>query len=270
MPPSERPPARGIVTPSDHGLLLHDGGRGFVTIAQRESGYWREHAIPILELEDFLRQIDPRIDSYISQNRFFRPWRRIAYLVQADALFTDLDYYTTELWDYAPRRILQRALILLDECNIPGPTFANTTGRGIALVWLHSPIPRSALPRWRACQMVISRILKSIGADPNALDAARVLRLIGTRNSRSGTLVETISPVGQIWDFDMLATEILPVCRDKIREKRRRREELKAEFMDRQPVSMPLRCGPAGWTILRSLLSIDMARSSYRPAIGIS
>ncbi len=48
------------------------------------------------------------------------------------------------------------------------------------LIWLHSPIPRAALPRWRACQEILKDLLASLGADPKARDAARVLRVVGT------------------------------------------------------------------------------------------
>jgi hypothetical protein len=195
------------------------------------SGRWQERGVPILDLDYFLRHLDPAIDSYISQNRFFLPCRRIAYLAQADALFTDLDYYVTELRDRDPRQVFERALIRLDESNIPSPTFATATGRGLALVWLHTPIPRRALPRWRACQKVLYDILKPLGADPNARDAARVLRLVGTRNSRSGTLVKTISGVGNIWDFDLLATEILPISRDEIRQRRQARVDARSRVI---------------------------------------
>jgi hypothetical protein len=156
---------------------------------------------------------------------FFRPCRRIAYLVQADALFSDLDYYATEFGHHDPRYLFDFVLRLLDDAKIPPPTFATSTGRGLALVWLHTPIPRRALPRWKACQEAIFRALKPLGADPKARDAARVLRLVGTCNSRSGTLVETISGVVAVWDFDTLATEILPVDRDTIRARRRQRVE---------------------------------------------
>jgi hypothetical protein len=216
---------RTLLTPADHGLILHDGGRGFVTIAQRVNGSWRERGVRVADLDYFLRHLDPALDSYLSQNRFSRPWRRIAYLVQADALFSDLDYYATEFGHHDPRYLFDFVLRLLD-AKIPPPTFATSTGRGLALVWLHTPIPRRALPRWKACQEAICRSLKPLGADPKARDAARVLRLVGTCNSRSGTLVETISGVGEVWDFDTLATEILPVDRDTIRARRRQRVEL--------------------------------------------
>jgi hypothetical protein len=217
--------SRTILSPADHGLLLHDGGRGFVTIAQRVNDSWRERGVRVADLGYFLRHLDPALDSYLSQNRFSRPWRRIAYLVQADALFSDLDYYATEFGHHDPRYLFDFVLQLLDDAKIPAPTFATSTGRGLALVWLHTPIPRRALPRWKACQEAIFRVLKPVGADPKARDAARVLRLVGTCNSRSGTLVETISGIGAVWDFDTLATEILPIARDAIRARRRQRVE---------------------------------------------
>jgi hypothetical protein len=44
-------------------LILHDGGQGFVTIAQQVDGSWRERAIPIADLSYFLRHLDPSLRS---------------------------------------------------------------------------------------------------------------------------------------------------------------------------------------------------------------
>src|SRR4051794_2416916 len=96
------------------------------------------------------------------------------------------------------------------------PAFAVAIGRGLALVWLHTPAPRKVLPRWWVCQGAIHDALRHLGADHLATDAARVLRLVGTRNGRPGTLVKAITPVGQAWDFDPLADKILPVRRAEL------------------------------------------------------
>ena len=58
--------------------------------------------------------------------------------------------------------------------------------------------------------------LRHLGADRLASDAARVLRLVGTRNSRSGTLVEGLTAASEPWDFDLLADEILPLQRAEL------------------------------------------------------
>ena len=67
-----------------------------------------------------------------------------------------------------------------------------TSQVGLALVWLHRPVPRAALPRWRACQQALWHALRHLGADRLAGDAARVLRLVGTRHGGSGGLVEAM------------------------------------------------------------------------------
>ena len=75
-------------------------------------------------------------------------------------------------------------------------------------------MPRAALPRWRACQQHLCRVLRPYGADPLATDAARVLRLIGTRHGGSGAPVEALTLAAPPWDFDGLADEVLPLARE--------------------------------------------------------
>ena len=69
------------------------------------------------------------------------------------------------------------------------------------------------------------QVLKPLGADRGALDAARVLRLVGTRHSGAGVTVEALTPApqGEVWNFDDLANEILPYTRTEIADFRIRR-----------------------------------------------
>ncbi|WP_159718581.1 hypothetical protein [Geminicoccus flavidas] len=203
-------------SPEDHAAALHAGGRGHVTIARKHGGAWHESAIPVPELPYAVRQLRGVEDIYITQNRFFGPRRLVAHLAALNALFIDLDYYRTPHADAHPQHVLALALEALERAEQPSPSFALDTGRGLALVWLHTPLPRAALPRWRACQKELYTTLKQLGADPLATDAARVLRLTGTRNSRVDRLVEALTPVGQLWNFDLLADEILPLTRSEI------------------------------------------------------
>lgn len=53
-----------------------------------------------------------------------------------------------------------------------------------------------------------------------ARDAARVLRLIGTINSKTGSVVEALTSAEDPWPFDRLADEILPLTRAQIRDLR--------------------------------------------------
>jgi hypothetical protein len=73
------------------------------------------------------------------------------------------------------------------------------------------------LPRWQAIQKVLAHSLTQFGADFKALDAARVFRLGGTINSKSGTIVRpTWIGSTERWDFEDLATEVLPHTRAEI------------------------------------------------------
>jgi hypothetical protein len=202
---------------ADHALTLHAGGRGRVSIARRLHGQgWRERSVPIADLGYVVRQLEGEPDVYLTQNRFFGRRRLVSRLAELDALFVDLDYYKTDHAEAHPQHVVNLALEALELARIPSPSFAVASGRGLALVWLHGPVPRAALPRWRACQQMLWQTLRHLGADRLASDAARVLRLVGTRNSRSGTLVTCISPVGETWDFDQLADEILPLPRAEL------------------------------------------------------
>jgi hypothetical protein len=49
------------------------------------------------------------------------------------------------------------------------------------------------------------------------------LRLIGSRHGETGVLVEALTPVGEVWDFDDLADEVLPLQRAELFDLRVRR-----------------------------------------------
>jgi hypothetical protein len=136
-------------------------------------------------------------------------------------MFVDLDYHkVNELRDMHPMGVLEDVLVHLERYRMPAPTLAMASGRGLYVIWLHNPVPRTALPRWNACQRELWRVLRPFGADRGALDAARVLRVAGTINGRSGAVVEQIAPAGDVWDFEDLAAEVLPLDRGEVRDLR--------------------------------------------------
>ena len=213
-----------ITTPSEHAGLLHpEGARGCVVLAAKDGDRWREIPVPVSDLPAAARSLAGRPDVYLTQNRFYGRHRRVNTVAQLDACWADLDYYKVpELADKHPLHIRDAALIALQDEGIPPFTFFVTTGRGGAPVWLLDPAPRQALPRWNLVQRQICAALSHLGADPNARDAPRVLRVAGTRNSKSGNLVEIVSPVGERWSFDALANEMLPHTREELQAIRER------------------------------------------------
>ena len=207
-----------IETPDQHARALHPHGTGKVTIARKtETDRWKQSSYSVEHLPKIVEMLKGQPDVYISQNRFYGQ-RLIARLAQLDALFADIDYYRVEkLRKHSPEQVHELALRYLSDASLPSPSLAIATGRGVALIWLHDAVPRQALPRWNACQKQLFETLKPLGADRQALDAARVLRLVGTLNNTAKTLVRALHDLGNsVWEFDTLAEEILPFTRAEI------------------------------------------------------
>ncbi len=186
---------------------------GKESLSYPDQGRWLETRLKVTELPWAVRELAGAPEVYLSQNRFKGP-RKIAHLWQLDALWVDVDFHTVAQWaDKPPESMWELSKDVLEEEGIPRPTLTVATGRGLALVWTHQPIPRAALPRWNACQQRLYRAFKPLGADRGALDAARVLRIVGTQHAKSGQLVRALTPTGDAWDFDALADELLPLTR---------------------------------------------------------
>jgi hypothetical protein len=202
-----------------HASTLHpESGRGRVVLARKDEGRWDQRSFPIAELPEVIPLYAGQPDSYITQQRYaFR--RTVSQLVELQAMFAELDFYNVpELRGMDARGVLKDILILLEDEQIPYPSLAIYSGRGLHLIWLHTPIPREALPRWIACQEHLGRILKPFGWDRGAKDGARVLRLCGTVNSKSGEVVEEIRGIKDRYDFETLCSEILPIGRAELRD----------------------------------------------------
>jgi hypothetical protein len=216
------------LTAAQHGALLH--GRfpgeatGHVAVATNGSGErWREKVYAVCELPEVLPYYAGRSDVFLSIQRFWG-WRRIAQLAQCGALVVDVDFYKKEkLAGSHPLGILEDCRIALEAARKPQPSLAIASGRGLNLLWFHEPIPRGALPRWNACQKELWKVLRPQGADRSALDAARVLRLVGSQHSGVGVSVEALTPTGDVWEFDSLADEVLPLTRAEVMDLRIRR-----------------------------------------------
>jgi hypothetical protein len=214
-------PGIWIRTPHEHGQLVHGGGKGLVAVAHKTgTECWKERVQGVEAALEMLRYCRGQENVYLSTQRF-RGRRRVAYLLSLSELYADLDYYRVpELAGAGPRKVLKLALEALRKAGIPEPSLAISSGRGLYLLWLHEPIARSALPRWAACQKQICKTLKHLGADGLAVDAARVLRVIGTRHSTAGAMVEAITPASGVWEFDRLADRILPLARAELHDLR--------------------------------------------------
>jgi hypothetical protein len=214
-------------SPLAHVRYLHGMGNGYATLAQKPG--WQQRSYPLEELYEILPAYGGMNDVYISQNRFYGS-RSNDKIAELSAMYTDVDYYKCrELAEMHAAGVLDLALESLVRERIPYPSLAMATGRGLALVWRHEPVPGYARTKWERCQERIFEALKGLGADPMAKSASQVLRLAGTYNSKSGALVESIfENLDDVWDFGELADEILPLTSEELEARRAQRRALRA------------------------------------------
>lgn len=196
-------------------------GGFFALLTQDENGRKHQNSYPVSSLHTVLGLLDPRRDSWISQAVFWTPKRRVVNTKSLSLNFLDIDYYKNDGngWTVGktPERIAEDFNDICDSEGIPRPSLIVHSGRGIQPKWLYdSPIPRMALPRWNAIESVLIRRLKPYGVDSAVRDAARVLRVVRTVNSRSGQICRVVgmnndgngAPVQ--YGFEELCEHVLP------------------------------------------------------------
>ncbi len=111
-----------MLTPSDHVRLLHPcTRRGVATVANRD-GKWIERVVPIADLPSYALAMRGATDTFVSQQSFWG-WRRIAQLAQLGALYSDLDYRTTDWAGWSPENVAYEVLRSLDDARIPAPSW---------------------------------------------------------------------------------------------------------------------------------------------------
>lgn len=225
-----------IFTTIDEARLYHDAQRaGFFSILQNIHSVKRQRSYKLVEMPQVFDLLDRSRDSWMSQAEFFKPNRRVVNLWRVGLLFVDLDTYNVpHLRERSTDYLVGMVLHHCDDLGIPPPSMTVFSGRGVQVKWLlENPLPRAALPRWNACQRVLVERLKDLGADPQAKDASRVLRLVQTVNSKNGKVCHVAhmtekagKPIA--YDFEYLCEMLLPFTRDQIAQMRATRKEEKA------------------------------------------
>ncbi len=221
-----------VNTPQQYVELLHPvrTAKGRIAIAHRQGAEWIERSLTAAKAAVTVTDWTGQDDSYVSMNRF-RGRRRMENLVGLRAVWVDLDLYKLKRWQHWSIEGVWEIAVpdYLSDAGLFQPTLAIGSGRGLYLIWLIEPIPAQALPRWNAVQKRIYEAFRGLGADRQAIDGARVLRLVGTVNSRSGQKVRVLGGDGYEWDFDALADEILPFTRTELHDLRIQRAIKKSE-----------------------------------------
>ena len=183
---------------------VHGNSKGWITRSCiDENGYSQWH-YKYAEL----KETDLKGENiYITLNTFFKPYRRLECIKELNALFIDLDYYKTK---FTKEQIIMNLEENYFNKIIPATNYILDSGRGLALVWLINKVPSKALPLWKAIEEYLYNQLKKFGADRQALDATRILRVPGSINSKSKTVVSIIDEYDYIYGLREIQKEFLP------------------------------------------------------------
>lgn len=196
-----------------HAWFHHHDADGFITIAKKDkNGAFRQYHYKTPEqlAENLSEWIGD--DVYFSQNTFYKPVRRIENIRQLRSLYVDLDFY---IFNYSPEWIIGKLETEYFGQIIPDPNIIIFSGQGIVLIWLIEPVPYKALPLWQAIERFMLDQLKDLGGDPKAVDAARIFRIAGSRNTKNGAIVKTEYRHEYRYDIRQIQEDYLPELKPK-------------------------------------------------------
>lgn len=114
-----------------------------------------------------------------------------------NALFVDLDFYKTAKYGRFDPKDMVGILKLLKfrgETGVPEPSLCIDTGRGLCLVWLieSMSVTDKSQKYWEWIEERLVEQFKDYGVDQAVKDTTRILRMLGSINSKSGKVVQVI------------------------------------------------------------------------------
>lgn len=136
------------------------------------------------------------VDTYISMNPMSWKDRKIKrdkqHVSALRWLYVDLDIYRSDYSELTKEQILWNLEEDYFGTKMPHPNCVIDSGRGMYLLWRIDE-HKLAYPRWVKVQNYLTNMLLEFGADTSVVsDSARVLRAIGSINSKSNTRVDII------------------------------------------------------------------------------
>ena len=195
---------------------VHGNSEGWITKAKISAEGYKQWHYKHMQLVKLKFDKD---NVCITLNTFYKTYRRIECLKELNALFIDLDTYKT---GFTKEQILMNLNENYFGKNIPIPNLIIDSGRGLYLIWLIKKVPSMALPLWKAAEDYFYKTLKEFGADRQALDATRILRIPGSINSKTHTEVKIIDNYDYLYELREIQNEYMPELSEKALKKRGR------------------------------------------------
>ena len=185
-------------------LRIHPSSKNWVCFGFIDENHkWNNRWTQANKIQEFLMKLvyKPEFsacDFYVSQGEFFsRNDRTVNNLSAINASFVDLDYkilveYRPEITENpTPEAWEELVKTHCEKLGIPLPNDVVFSGSGVHLKWIYDEAAsRAELSLWQYSQKLLLSQFKTLGADPNSSDAARVLRLVGTENHKDSEIIQ--------------------------------------------------------------------------------
>ncbi|WP_417620264.1 LuxR C-terminal-related transcriptional regulator [Oceanihabitans sediminis] len=150
-----------------------------------------QFAYPLSELPDRLPEYIAKANAekknlFISQATFRKKNRQRASFLSVGCLFVDLDIYHSDSLRFRvmdKEQIAEEVHKFCEAHCIPQPSIIIDSGGGMYLKWfIKEAVFKHALSYWEAVQERLNSLFSVMGADANAIDVSRVLRIVGSTN----------------------------------------------------------------------------------------
>lgn len=165
--------------------IFHNNTTGYITGSKLfEDEDWKERHYN--SLNDLVAAINPKENSYFSVNTMYRKERAVENIREITALWLDLDIYNIGIGQVKARNLIKKGV---EQGMFPTPTLICSSGGGLYAFWKIEHVPgksKKVLALWQAIMSVFHNNAEKLGLAPDlaAKDAARVLRVMGTVNSK--------------------------------------------------------------------------------------
>ncbi|MBQ8999788.1 MAG: DNA-binding response regulator [Clostridium sp.] len=188
---------------------LHKSSKGYITIASKSNG-WFQKSLKLDKID--YENMAVGQDMYISQNTFSFPNRRLINLQEINALYIDIDCYKANLTK-------EGALFFLQDLygEIPRPNYIIDSGRGLYYVILLENTTNKDLALWKTVEVYLFEKMKHLGADPQCLEATRVLRTVGSYNSKSKSEVKILEEYDYRYTLEEIQEHYIPELTEVIK-----------------------------------------------------
>lgn len=192
---------------------------GYLQLAKIEAGKLKGQYMTRQTVAELLDKARGLVDVYATPNSFYLPKRASQNIRHFRSLFIDLD-----LDAYGKAETVYQVILMAEAETIPEPTMIIDSGRGVHLYWRIEHAPVGAAWTWQELEDYLYKQLRHLGADPKATDAARLLRLPGTINSRNGAMCHIIKETDHTYSMYELREQFLNIKPKKPKTKKQKGE----------------------------------------------